>query len=416
MKKLLSVTLFSGLLTLLRMASGFVIGKAVAVSTGPGGLAMIGQLQSFVTAITGVVTAPAGNGLVRYTAEHHGQGFDACAPWWRASLTWVAAMLALTMPISIFAAHPLSVWLFGDGRYAELIVVAGLVLPLSALNTLVASVINGQQQYKRYIVLGMISVIVATAVMLVLIRSRNLQGALLAAATFTAISGCVMACGAARAPWFRLTYWVGRPRSEELSGVRSYMIMTICSALCAAISLIFTRNILIDQVGISIAGNWQAVYKISEVYLGVITMALATYFFPRLSAAGSISAVRTEIAATAKVIVPLAALAAFVVYLLRDFAISVLFTDEFRFARNLFGLQLAADVVKVASWLLAYAMLARKATLWFVCTEVFFSFSFPLLVYVFVRHLGVHGANVAYLLNYLLYLGFLMLFSDKYLK
>ncbi len=31
------------------------------------------------------------------------------------------------------------------------------------------------------------------------------------------------------------------------------------------------------------AGQWQAVYKISEVYLGIITIALSTYFLPKLS-------------------------------------------------------------------------------------------------------------------------------------
>ena len=416
MRKLLSVTFFSGLLTLLRMSSGFVIAKAVAIYTGPGGMAMMGQVQSFVTAINGVVTSPAGNGLVRYTAENYEAGFDRCAPWWNASLTWVLRLLAVVVPLTILAAKPLAIWLFGDAQYIWLVIVAALCLPLAAANGIVASVINGQQQYKRYIGLGTVSVICATAAMLSMIVVARLAGALLAAVIFTAASGVVMIVSSLRQPWFQRKYWVGRIDHAALNDIRSYLLMTTSSAVCAALTMIVTRNVLIEAVGLENAGYWQAVYKVSEVYLGVITMALATYYLPRLSTVGPASAIRAEIFATAKIIVPVASLLALAVYLLRDIAISVLFTEAFRPARDLFALQLIADVVKIASWLLAYGMIARKATLWFIGSEVFFSATLPILAAYFVRTMGVEGANVAYLVNYILYLAFLMVFSRQYLS
>lgn len=416
MKKLLSVTLFSGLLTLLRMGSGFLIAKVVAIYTGPGGVAMLGQLGSFVTAINGIVTAPAGNGLVKYTAEYQAQGFAACSPWWRASTIWMRRLLIVTMAITLLAAYPISIWLFSDAKYSWLIVVTALVLPLSALNTLLGSAINGQHQYRRYIVLGMVSVVVASGVTLALITTRQLEGALLSAGVFSAMCGCIMIAGCWRQPWFKYAYWFGATGKTELDGIRSYLAMAMTSALCAALTLIMTRKILIDHVGLVQAGYWQAVFKISEVYLGVITMALATYYYPRLAAAVSAKDVFTEIFTTARVIVPIATLCAAVIYVLRDLAITLLFTEEFRPARELFALQLVADVVKILSWMLAYAMIARKSTTWFIATEVCFSASFPALVWLFVRKFGVDGANLAYLVNYVLYLVFLLVFARKYIR
>ncbi|HGU0837039.1 TPA: O-antigen flippase, partial [Escherichia coli] len=58
MKQLLSVTVFSGLLTLLRMGAGFLVAKIVAVYTGPSGMALLGQLQSIASSLSGVVNAP----------------------------------------------------------------------------------------------------------------------------------------------------------------------------------------------------------------------------------------------------------------------------------------------------------------------------------------------------------------------
>ena len=91
---------------------------------------------------------------------------------------------------------------------------------------------------------------------------------------------------------------------------------------------------------------------------------------------------------------------AFCVYLLRDVAISLLFTEDFRNARDLFAIQLAGDVIKIASWLYAYPMLSRGATKWFVGTEITFSLLLVVLSYAFISYAGLEGAPIAYLVNY----------------
>lgn len=413
MRRLLSVTLFSGLLTLLRIGSGFIVAKVVAMYTGPSGMAMLGQLQSMLTALNGIVAAPVGNGLVRYTAEHHAAGIEQCAPWWRACFRWAQLILVLTVPLVCLSAQPLSQWLFGEVRYTWLIIVAAMALPMSVLNTLLASVTNGQQQYRRFIGLSMISVVIATIVMLGLVISHQLSGALIAAAMFSAVSGAVMLLGSLRQPWFRLRYWFGQVDKAKLKGAGAYVAMAVASALCVPTSLVLVRNILVSTVGWTEAGQWQAVYKVSEVYLGVITMALSTYYLPKLSTLSGFDRIRAEIWTVARVVMPIVCILAFAVYVLRDVAISLLFTEQFRPARDLFGLQLIGDVVKILSWLFAFPMLSRGAASWFIGTEVVFALTLPAFTWIFVREYGTNGANLAYLVNYLLYLAF-VLKASKY--
>jgi O-antigen/teichoic acid export membrane protein len=389
------------------MASGFVIAKVVAIYTGPSGIAVLGQVQSLVGVLNGIVAAPAGSGVVRYTAEHQAAGFDGCAPWWKAALRWIVMLLALTIPIACIFAKPLALWAFGNVNYYWLVVMTALALPLAAANSLVASVINGQHQYRLYIGLGMVSVIVATTVMVVLVMKANLNGAMIAAALFTSISGFVMLVGSMRQPWFRLKYWWGDSDKAQLRGIGGYVAMAVTSALTMPVALLIIRNILVNEVGWEQAGQWQAVWKISEVYLGVITMALSTYFLPKLASLAGTGAILKEIKTTAKIVMPIVLALATVVYLLRDVAISLIFTEVFRPARDLFAIQLVGDVVKILSWLYAYPMLSRGATKWFMGTEIAFSICFVLLAYFFVAKYGVHGANIAYTLNYFLYLIFL---------
>lgn len=409
LKKILTVTLFSGLLTLFRMASGFAIAKVVAIYTGPTGIAMLGQVQSLFSTINGIVAAPVGNGVVRYTAEYQSfenpvAGFEACAPWWKATLNWSIMLLAAVIPITCIFAKPLAFWAFGDEKYFWLLVIMALTLPLSVLNTLIGSVINGQHQYRRFVSLGMVSVIIATVFMLVLVMKAQLTGAMIAAALFISISGLVMLIGSIQQPWFRFKYWWGKTDNVHMKGIGGYVAMAVTSSVTLPIAMLMVRNILVTQVGWEQAGHFQAVYKISEVYLGVITVALSTYFLPKLASLKGTDAILKEIQTTAKIVMPIVLLMAVMVYLLRDVAISMVFTESFRPARDLFAIQLIGDVLKIFSWLYAYPMLSRGATKWFMVTEVTFSISLVLLCYFFVGKYGAQGANVAYALSYFLYL------------
>lgn len=398
------------------MASGFVIAKVVAVHTGPTGIAMLGQMQSLFTAMNGIVAAPVGSGVVRYTAENHAAGLEACAHWWRASLKWSLLLLAIVLPISCLFAKPIAQLALGNADYAWLVIVTAIALPLSVANSLIGSVINGQQHYRRFVGLGMIAVLIATAAMVVLIFKAQLNGALLAAALFMSVSGLVMLVGSIGQSWFKLKYWWGSADKAHLKGVGGYVVMAMTSAACMPIALLMVRNILVDNVGWQQAGHWQAVYKISEVYLGVITIALSTYFLPKLSTLKSTEDVLNEIQNTAKIVMPGVIILAIAVYLLRDIAISLVFTEEFRPARNLFAVQLVGDVIKIIAWLYAYSMLSHGATKWFVATEVIFSLSFVLLAFLLVNKYGVNGANWAYALNYVLYFIALLLIIPHMLK
>lgn len=403
MKRLLKVTAMTGLLTLLRMAMGFVIAKVVAIYTGPTGLAMLGQVQSMVASLTGIINAPVGNGVVRYTSEHQEQGMEACSPWWRAAWQWVLILSAIIIPLGLLLSKKISSWLFQDISLSWVVMATVLVLPLSAIGTLFNSIINGQQNYRRYVWLGMISALASGSLMLAMIAIYNIQGALLAAATQSALIGIVMLFLNVRQPWFKLNCWWGRCDIKFRKNIRNYMIMAITSALTVPVSLIFVRNIIINQLGWDAAGQWQAVWKISEVYLGVITMALSTYYLPRLSSLKSIDDILHEINMTTRVIIPIVASMAICIYLLRDVVISLLFTEEFRSARDLFAIQLIGDVTKIAAWLYAYPMLSRGATKWFVSTEILFSLLFVVLSYVFISLVGIDGIVISYLVNYILY-------------
>lgn len=414
MKKLLSVTFFTGLLTLSRMMAGFIVSKVIAVYTGTTGMAQLGQAQNLITMLTGIVNAPTSNAVVRYTSEHCDKGFTACAPWWRASVQWAVVFCLSLIPTGIILSKYISIWLFEKPDYSWLVCVMFLVLPFSALSTLINSVINGQQQYKKYITLGILSVLISTVVMISLVVLWGINGALIAASVQSGLIGAVMLIACIRQPWMKLTFWWGEVNHENRKKIGGYILMAVASAICLPLALITVRKIIIANVGWDAAGQWQAVWKISEVYLSVMTMALGIYFLPQLAKLKSYAEIRNEINGTAKIIIPIVILMALSVYLLRDVVITVLFTEKFRAARELFGIQLVGDVIKITSWLYAYPMISRGTTKWFVGSEMFFSLTLVIMTALLVPVYKTDGANMAYMINYIVYLMFVY-FGMKYI-
>lgn len=414
MKKFFSITALSALLTLLRMLLGFVVVKVVAVYSGPNGMALLGQVQNMVNSLNGIANSSAGNGVIRYTAQHAEQGDEFCSAWWKAAMQWVLVSTILFAVPGLLFSETLSLWLFQTESYAYIVQLAILLMPLAALGTLFSSVLNGKQKYKRFIFTSMISVLISSVVIIALVIVYGINGVLVAAVAQSAIIGLVLILSNLIQPWVKLNLWWGKTSPVKRKEIGLYMLMALTSSLTLPVSLILVRNILVEYTGWDEAGQWQAVWKISEVYLGIITVSLSTYFIPTLSTLKSPDEIVSKIYSILKVVLPLVIVLALGVYLLRDVAIHILFTKEFSASRDLFALQLVGDVVKVVGWLFACPMISRGATKWFIFSEIFFSAFFVLAGWVLIPMMGAEGANVASLVNYSFYLIFMIVNVKKF--
>lgn len=415
MRKLISVSLLSGVMTLIKMIMGFAVSKAVAVYTGPAGMAILGQVQSVILSLNGIINSPVGNGVIKYTSEN-GPDYHKCSPWWRASLSYVFGLSIITIVLGCFFAENISKALFNQGEYYWLVIVMVFVCPLTAMGTLISSILNGLQNYKQYLLTGMLSAILSGLVMIVTVIHYGVIGALISATIQYALIGFVSIVVNAYQPWLKVRFLVGSVSSEVKKNIAEFIFMTLVSAVALPLGMLIIRSILIRHTGWQSAGEWQAVWKISEAYLSIITMGLAVYYLPKLSTLHDRDAMLSEIRSVAAVVLPVIVIMAVMVYLLRDFAISLLYTEQFRAARDLFKIQLIGDVIKVMSWLYAYPLIAKKATKLFVSTEIIFTATLIFLSYYFILSFGVQGANIAYAVNYLLYFVFVYFAVNKCIK
>ena len=110
-----------------------------------------------------------------------------------------------------------------------------------------------------------------------------------------------------------------------------------------------------------------------------------------------------EITRSLMFVLPAVAAASFTVWLLRDFAIWLLFSNKFTAMRDLFAWQLVGDVLKVGSYVFGYLVIAKASLRFYVMTEVS---QFILLTgfshWLIPQH-GALGAAQAYMATYIVY-------------
>ena len=183
-----------------------------------------------------------------------------------------------------------------------------------------------------------------------------------------------------------------------------YTLMTLTTAAMVPISQLVLRSYVISEISPVEAGWWEAMNRLSNMYLMIITSSFTVYYMPRLSELSDKIELRREIFKAYKVILPILILGITVVYLFRHLIIRILFTPEFLPMENLFIWQLIGDLFKICSWLLSFIMVAKAMTKEYITTEVIFAISYIVLSFIFMHLKGVVGITQAYLLNYIIYL------------
>lgn len=399
---LVKTSLLNSIAVAVKVASALVLNKVLAVYVGPAGYAVIGQFQNAVSIIVSLAGGVVATGVTKATAQHFDDETKQRAVWRTAiRLSFVASIIA-AIPLLLINDF-LAQWLLQRSDMSSVFVWVALTLPAIATNNLLLAIINGKKEVVIYVTANIIGSLISLLLIGFLAYNFGLYGALVAFAINPAIVLLATAALVARRDWFRAKYlWgqISRPASRELSG---FALMGLTSALTAPISYIVIRDHLATRLGLTAAGYWQASWKISEIYLMLVTTTLSLYYLPRLAEIKAAAELKSEIVKVYHYVMPVAVGGAAMIYLLRDFIIRTLFTPDFLPMRDLFPWQLTGDMMKIGSWILAYTMLGRALVKIFVVTEIAFSISFVLLSCLFVNDFGLIGVAIAYAINYFIY-------------
>ena len=389
------------------MLTGLVSVKVVASIIGPAGVALVGQLNNFATIALSLSTGGINNGITKYIAEYKDdeEKVKDCL----STALRITMICSLVMAVFLVLFHAyLSRYIMLSPDYGYVFVIFGFTILFYALNMGLASIINGFKEFKRYVKINIAGSLFGLVFTLSLVFTWQLKGALISAVTFQSIMFFISLWMVRKLPWLRWSYFRNKLNPDLAKRYLRYSLMTFTTAATLPISQMLLRGYVISQISATEAGWWEAMNRISNMYLMVITTSFTVYYLPRLSEITDKRELRSEIFRSYKVIIPCLLGGFALIYLLRFVVIHLLFTPDFLPMENLFAWQLAGDFFKITSWLLAFLMVAKAMTRWFVTTEVVFSLLFVGLGFLFMQMNGVVGITQAYFVNYVVYLAFMV--------
>lgn len=410
----IKTTMLSALSTFIKLASGLVVNKIIAVFVGPAGIALIGQFQNFLGIITTIGNGAINSGVTKYVAEYNETDDKK-----RNDLISAAFMITILFSLVIgavifFGSTYFSIWILKTVEFYTLFKLLGIILVFISFNTVLLSIINGLKKIKLFIAINISNSLLSLVITSLLTIKYELFGALLAMVIVQGIIFFVtLPIALKRLDFtFQFNKIVDKIHYRKLL---SFSLMAMVSIISVSVTQIMIRNHLIHTFSIEEAGYWQSVWMISSMYLMVLTTAFSTYYLPRLSELQKPEELRQEILSGYKIILPFILVTALLIYFLRDFIIFILFTPEFTKMRNLFLFQLIGDFFKMASWTLAFLMMAKAMTKVFILTEILFSLSFYGFTIWFTHMNGLIGVTQAYAANYIVYLVFMIVLFSKIL-
>lgn len=399
---LAKTTILNGIAVMVRIATTLTLNKVFAVAIGPTGYAVVGQFQNLVTAITALTSGALSTGVTKYTAEYGCERARQVVAWRTAFGLNIAACVVCALILLLWS-EPIAQWALNDTGLAGAVSWLAGALFLSSISALLIAVLNGLKLVSLYIIANIVGSLLTAVLAGTLVYGLGLKGALIALAVSPAAAVCFTGWLFFRYVGTPLRELVGMPDPAQARLLGKFALIGLAGALLPPLSQTVARYGISTIVGLHDTGLWQALMRISDTHLMLLTTTLSVYLLPRLSEIRTPGELRSEVSQGQKFIVPLVIATALAIWLSREWLIDVLLSPAFRPLADVLGLQLIGDVVKISSWIFAYTLISRAKTRAYLTNEFIFALLSPALTIAGAHYGGLEGTAMAYILVYMLY-------------
>jgi O-antigen/teichoic acid export membrane protein len=395
------------------MVGGLLSSKMLAL-LGPAGMALTGSLRNFLTSIDTFSTLGIQNGIIKYTAQFEKEKEQLA----RVISTTIITLLVSSVFFGVLLIVPAvvwSAWVFnGNREFAWVFRVLGCVLPLYSGSIVFVSLLNGLGKYNKVIYLNIFGNVTGVLISALLIWKLGITGAFLGLIATPVLLLFLSIYPLYESIDIRLLLQKKYFDLKTLKNLSAYSLMSFITALLAPVVYISLRNTIINTSGLTEAGYWEGMGRLSSFYLAFVTTLVSVYFLPKLSKADTITETKSIFRSYYKIVVPLFTGGIVMIFFLKGIIIRITLTKEFLPMEKLFVWQLSGDFFRVCSFILAQEFFARKLTKMFIVTEVFSCIVLYVSGRILIANFGAEGAVMAHFVTYLVYfIVLLILFRKK---
>lgn len=394
--KLGKTFLLSAIANFVRIITGLITTKVMAVQLGPAGVALLGQFSSLHGLLCVLSTCTTSQGLIRLGAEH-----PVGTPEYRTSISTgfkiTVATSAIIGLITLVLSTTLAEHLLHDRAYWPFVALAGTTLLFHGMSVVILTALNGQQDTATYTRVSIVQGLIASAFSIAGALIAELPGVFVGMATSVPFAFLASLAIVRSKPWFSATTFLSPFSSETGKRFIGFATMSIATAVSTPVALLAIRELLIDNSGLDAAGYWQATWRISEIYLGILVTTIGLYLIPRLSKHPNRILHFLELKRVCLLVCILCAAVSTALITGSEWVVKILYSSAFEPMQHLFPLQLAGDFFKAMALVLNTVLIVNSRVGQQVLGEVGAAAAFVFLASILVTTSGVQGVQTAYL-------------------
>ncbi|HPO55884.1 MAG TPA: O-antigen translocase [Ignavibacteriaceae bacterium] len=412
---LFQTSFWNTIATLIKMATGLVSNKIIAIYLGPGGLALLGQFSNFIAIATTISSGGITAGITKYVAEYRDSKNEQEKVISTGFITIITITLATSIVIIILHNY-FGQTILKSEKYDSLFLILGINLMLFSINSFIISVLNGFKEFKRIIIINITTSFVGLLIAISLVIIFGTYGALLINILSNSVICVITYIIVKRSDILVFKGILSNYDYNVLKKLSRFTIMSASSLISGIFIQLLLRTYIIGNISLEAAGYWQGVVKISDIYLSIFSSTLILYYLPRYSEIKNGSELKSEVVRGFKFLIPLVTISSAIIYFFKDYVVTILFADNFYPMKELFFYQLLGNIFKAAGWLLSYLVIAKSMIKVYIISDIVYGAFIYYLTIILIHNMGVKGVVIAYAIASLLYFSFMIIIVKRYLR
>jgi len=276
------------------------------------------------------------------------------------------------------------------------------------------SILNGLKKIKIFVLINILATIISGGILIFLVINYLTIGAYYALIVspiitlFTALIICLFFKP------FKLNFLNSIFKIKYFKNLSKFSLMAIMAPICLISATFIVRYYIYDKFDSNYAGSWEAMWRISAIYLLFLTTTFKFYLVPTFSTLEK-NGLKKEVFKIWKTTFPIIVIITLGVYISKDLLINLLFTDEFLLINNLILFHLLGDIVKINCWVLGNILVAKAKTKDFILFQIEWSIVFVILSVFLTNIYGFVGLSIAYFTTYIIHFLLLNIYFRKLL-
>jgi len=412
----IKTSIYSAASTTISLLVKLITNKVIALYLGTNGMFLMGQLKDFLKIGNTLGTMGIETGTVKYTSELNNKEKDfkdLVGTSFKIHLYSSLIIIGLILIFYNYLTLSISKEMSEINNYSFKYLLCFSVVSFS-IQTFIMSVLNGLKKIKIFILINIIATIISGGVLIFLVINYFTVGAyyaLILSPIITLITALII-CLFLKP--FKLNFLNSVLKIKYFKNLSKFSLMAIMAPICLVGATFTVRYYIYDEFDSNHAGSWEAMWRISAIYLLFLTTTFKFYLVPTFTNLEN-NSLKKEVFKIWKTILPIIVIITLGVYIARDLIIDILFTSEFNLINSLILFHLLGDIIKINCWVLGNILVAKAKTNHFILFQLEWSIVFVVLSIILANIYGFVGLSIAYFSTYIIHFLLLNIYFRKLL-